>query len=83
MGLKNYRTIVDDLYIKWGFCILDNEDYYKISKSKYYNAKGFAEDVLIAEGMNPEYELRWMRKISNKFKKRFGKDENRYLNFCE
>ena len=51
--------LLEDLCVKWGFCIPDSD---KVSKSKCYSAEKFAEDVIIAEGMNPEHEPGWVKK---------------------
>jgi len=63
-----------DLCVKWGFCI-PPEEHNEISKSEYYNAEDFACDVIEAEGMNAEHESKWVKKISNKFRERFGTNE--------
>lgn len=36
------------------------------------HAADFAEAVLVAEGMNPEYEAKWFRAIACEFTKRYG-----------
>lgn len=64
--------LLGDLCVKWGFCI---SDYDRITKSEYYSAEQFAEDVIRAEGMNPEHELKWMRRIAERFRERFGDNE--------
>ena len=70
---RELNYLLGDLCVKWGFCI-PPDDWDKISKSESYNAKEFAEDVVAAEGMNPEYETKWVKKIAKKFKERFGDD---------
>ena len=64
--------LLGDLCVKWGFCI---SDYNEITTAEYYTAKEFAQDVLAAEGMDPEYELKWVRRISERFRERFGENE--------
>ncbi len=71
---RELNAFLYDLCVNWGFCI-PPEDGENISKSAYYIAHEFAEDVLIAEGMNPDEEISWMRKITNKFRNRFGTNE--------
>ena len=46
----------------------------RISELPYLEAEDFANQILIAEGMNPEYEKQWKRKISNKFIEKFGSE---------
>ncbi|MDN5204605.1 hypothetical protein QQ008_24650 [Fulvivirgaceae bacterium BMA10] len=68
---RELNYLLADLCIKWGFCI-PSDSRRDISKAEYYHARDFAKDVVEAEGMNPEHETRWVRKISDKFKERFG-----------
>lgn len=63
--------LLDELCVEWGFCIPPN-DAEIIKEEKYLEADEFACKVLIAEGMDPEYEIRWRRKIRNKFVDQFG-----------
>ncbi len=71
---RELNYLLADLCVKWGFCIPSN-DMEKISKSETYNAENFAVDVLAAEGMNSEHEIKWLRRISERFRERFGSDE--------
>lgn len=71
---RELNYLLYDLCVIWGFCI--PPDYgQKISQTESYNAKEFAKDVITAEGMNPEHETKWMKRISEKFKERFGDNE--------
>ena len=63
-----------DLCVKWGFCI-PPDDLENITKAEYYQAKEFARDVVEAEGLNPEYEPTWIKRISERFRIRFGTNE--------
>ena len=54
------------LCTEWGFCIPQSESE-KIIKQENIDPEEFAIAVLEAEGMNPEYEPKWMKKIKNKF----------------
>lgn len=68
---REINYLLADLCVKWGFCIPPN-DQIEISKAGYYNSENFAKDIVEAEGMNPEHESKWIKKISEKFKERFG-----------
>ena len=71
---REIEYLLYDLCVDWGFCIpsLDAE---RIATQTSYTAEKFAIDVLVAEGMNPEYERKWLKRISGKFVERFGSDE--------
>jgi len=71
-----------DLCVNWGFCIppVSAE---QISKNSFWNASEFAEAVISAEGMNPEYEKQWSNKISSKFRERFGSEEISVSSFTD
>ncbi len=58
--------LLNDLCLDWGFCI-PPEEAKRIAESKQLEADDFACQVLIAEGMNPEYEIQWRRRIREKF----------------
>jgi len=63
--------LLGDLCTKWGFCNqLDGDDL--IASHKELTPDTFADAVLEAEGMKPEYELEWRRKIQSKFVERYG-----------
>ena len=62
---------LDKLCTEWGFC-LPADKISELSKLKDPEAPEFARLVLEAEGMNPETELAWFRKIRNRFTEQFG-----------
>lgn len=60
-----------DLCTEWGFCnALTPEDLVRVGHT--LTASEFADAVLRAEGMNPEYELNWRRRITRLFTDRYG-----------
>ncbi|MEM6265062.1 MAG: hypothetical protein AAGI38_21310 [Bacteroidota bacterium] len=68
------NNLLSELCINWGFCILI-EDKRRIAAATHFHAKDFAKEVIQAEGMNPEIEVVWVRRISDKFIERFGTHE--------
>lgn len=71
---RELGSFLADLCVKWGFCIPpDSCD--QISKAAYYHADDFAHDLLEAEGMDTSFEYEWAKKISARFRIRFGGDE--------
>lgn len=71
---RELNYLLNDLCVKWGFCIPpDNQ--IEISQAEYYTSSDFANDVISSDGMNPDGEKKWLRKISDKFIERFGTDE--------
>ena len=57
--------------MEWGFCNeLTASDL--LDKSNRLQAEDFAEAVLAAEGMAPEYEVKWRRAIARRFIDRYG-----------
>lgn len=80
MGLsgKNNSTLLGDLELliaelctDWGFC---NQLMAKdlLQGDQRVTASDFADAVLHAEGMNPEHEPNWRRRISRRFADRYG-----------
>jgi len=67
------ECLLHDLCVDWGFCIPPQEAE-RIAELPFLEAEDFACQVLIAEGMNPEYEKQWKRKIRNKFIEKFGNE---------
>lgn len=64
--------LLADLCVKWGFCIPpESTDW--ITKMKVYNHLDFALDVVEAEGLSGS--SRWVNKIAEKFRERFGTDQ--------
>jgi hypothetical protein len=70
---RELNYLLADLCVKWGFCI-PPDDWKIISKAEAYTKEQFAEDVVSAEGMNPEHDARWVKKIAERFRERFGQD---------
>ena len=66
--------LLADLCVKWGFCIPPDK-FEEISKRDYYHADDFALDVLEAEGMELINCSGWAKKISKRFRERFGREE--------
>lgn len=66
--------ILKDLCVELGFCIPRSEAE-KLKSLKRLEANEFASLVLTAEGMVPEYEKQWVRKISSRFEEYFGQSE--------
>ena len=71
---REVTYLLYDLCVKWGFCIPPDRAE-EIRKMSYLSAKEFAISVVVAEGMNPEYEFKWVRRITEKFRERFGQEE--------
>ncbi|MCL1036279.1 hypothetical protein L2750_03830 [Shewanella submarina] len=65
--------LLKDLCVEWGFCI-PTSDAERIKAKEFIEADSFACEVLSAEGMNPEYEVQWRKKIRNRFIEQFGQE---------
>ena len=63
--------LLNELSTELGFC-LPLDEKVKIASNKAINAEHFTKEVLIAEGMNPEYEKKWFSQIKSKFIEKFG-----------
>jgi hypothetical protein len=70
---KDLRHLLDWLCVEWGFCI-PREDCDRIAASQQLDAADFAKQVLLAEGLNPEYESAWAGKIKGRFVEQFGQE---------
>lgn len=68
---KEIKYLLKDLCVEWGFCI-PSVDAEKIANMQKLEADEFACLVLEAEGMKPEYEKQWRRKIRDIFIEKFG-----------
>ena len=68
---RELLNLLSDLCVKWGWCLPPDSDE-KISKSESYIAKDFAKDVVNAEGLDADYEIKYVRDITNIFIERFG-----------
>ena len=63
--------LLGDLCREWGFCNrLTAGDL--VAAGTFLSATEFAHAVLKAEGMNPEYEASWGRRIRERFVARYG-----------
>ncbi len=72
-GIGDFLSV---LCIEWGFCLpIDSIE--ELKKRDNFDPTEFAEAVFDAEGMNPELEIQWKRKIRNRFIKTFGQELNR------
>lgn len=70
---KDIEILINDLCVEWGFCI-PTTDKEKILSLDCLNADQFACLILEAEEMNPEYEIKWRRKIRTSFSEKFGNE---------
>jgi len=69
------ERLLDMICREWGFCI-HREQRVAITKRLGLSAREFAIEVLQAEGFpRPEYEVFWMRRLSQRFKQHFGAAE--------
>ncbi len=69
--IKGINVLLDELCQDWGFCNALTGDQL-VTGAKEVSADHFAEAVLTAEGMNPEYQLEWRRRIRTRFIDRYG-----------
>jgi hypothetical protein len=69
--LDDLGLLLGDLCVQWGFCnrLLPDD---LVCAGKTLTAVDFARAVLSAEGMNPDYEIRWLRAIRDSFVWRYG-----------
>ena len=72
---KAIEKLLNYLCVEWGFCI-DQESINILKTSQQLEADEFACAVLKAEGMDPDMEIEWKRKIRNKFIKHIGSHMN-------
>ncbi len=70
---KEIEKLLSELCVNEGFCI-DSESANKLKMSKHLKADEFACEILIAEGMDINMEVKWRREIRNKFIAHFGSD---------
>lgn len=68
---REILLLLGDLCVVYGFCI-PPEDNERISSQEYLEAEEFADEVLRAEGMVPEYEKKWRKLIREQFINKFG-----------
>lgn len=63
--------LLSELCAEWGFCgHLSAHDL--LSAGRTLDANLFADMVLRADGMTPEYQPRWKQRIANRFCEKFG-----------
>ncbi|NEO87456.1 MAG: hypothetical protein F6J87_24825 [Spirulina sp. SIO3F2] len=79
---QELQHLLYDLCLDWGFCI-QPEDAEKIYRQTTLTADEFALAVVKFEGMNPEYDHKWVRKIAAKFRERFGNSKISKSTFAE
>lgn len=79
---REIRYLLYDVCVNWGFCIPPVEAD-RISFLKSLTADQFANDIIIAEGMNPEIEDQWVKKFKRIFEERFGSDEIDFNSFTD
>lgn len=70
---KELSDLLTKLCVEWGFCIPPT-DFDRIAVSQHMNAVEFATEVLRAEGLSPENEPHWFRKIKRRFVEHFGRE---------
>lgn len=68
---KDLDAFLNQLCLEWGFCSARAGDLLAANR-KEISADAFTKTVLTAEGMNPEYEVEWRRRIRARFVERFG-----------
>ena len=69
--MDDLGLLIGDLCTEWGFCnALHPEDF--VRTDHVLTAPDFADAVLRAEGMNPDYELQWRRRLMRLFVDRYG-----------
>lgn len=67
---RDLQPFLDALCVEWGFCRLRVEGLLEDGKS--LTSPAFARAVLLAEGMDPDAEIAWMRKLKRRFSDRYG-----------
>jgi hypothetical protein len=68
---QDLRWFLNDLCTQWGFC-LSAEARDQLALRPSVSADEFASSVLEEEGMNPQWEKQWLKKIRNRFIETFG-----------
>ncbi len=71
---KELIRLINYLCIEWGLCI-QSTDKTKILSLEILNSDQFACMILLAEGLDPETEIAWRRKIRNKFVEMIGSSQ--------
>lgn len=70
---RELEYLLYDLCVQWGFCI-PPESADRICKMTRLTATIFAASVIEAEGLNPQYEHKYVRRIVLKLRERFGQN---------
>lgn len=65
------RSLLDGLCVDWGFCI-PSADANRLTGLTQLEAEQFARDVLLAEGMDPDLERRWLVALESRFVEYLG-----------
>lgn len=68
---RELQILIGKLCTEWGFCI-PPDDAERIVRSDPLTGEEFAVAILRAEGMDPDNELYWSRRIRNRFIDTFG-----------
>lgn len=69
--VDDLQILIDDLCDEWNFCNkVSAEDL--TENNKTLRALDFITAVIVAEGLKPEDEVNWMRRIKRKFVARYG-----------
>ncbi|AZZ91825.1 hypothetical protein EUZ85_14235 [Hahella sp. KA22] len=71
---KEIKNLLGKLCVDLGFCLPPIEQD-RIASLGVWRADEFAKDVISSEGLNPEYEKKWLREIRNRFVAHFGSNE--------
>ena len=61
---RHLRRAFEVACTTYGFCITEDARE-SIAAMPQMDAEGFARSVVEAEGLNPEYEKKWMRVLAN------------------
>lgn len=70
---NDLERLLDMICHEWGFC-LSRDKRQAITTRTWLDAREFATAVLRSEGfLQPDYEVVWMRRLSQRFKQHFGK----------
>ena len=70
---NDLERLLDMICREWGFC-LPRDKRRAITTRTRLDAREFATAVLRSEGfLQPDYEVVWMRRLSQRFKQHFGK----------
>jgi hypothetical protein len=68
---EDILRLLDWVCVEWGFC-LSPADADRIAAVECLKAHDFAREVLLAEGMDPDCDAQWYRKIKRRFIDEFG-----------